>query len=229
MAARARANTDAIHAQLRAEVLGGIFEPGERLKFAALAERYGASVSVLREALTRLVEQGLVTAETNVGFRVMPVSIEDLRDLTATRIDIESLALRYSIERGGVEWESDLVACHHRLERTPMLTDDAPVRISDDWEAAHAAYHSALIAGCESPRLLSIACGLRDAAGLYRRWSQPREPDRDVAGEHRRILDATLARDADAATEALRAHFQHTADILESALGGAEHLRVPAR
>lgn len=217
-ATRSRANTDDVHARLRADVLAGTFQPGERLKFATLCESYGASVSVLREALTRLAEQGLVRAEPRIGFRVMPVSVEDLADLTATRIDIESLALRYAIERGGVDWESDLVAAHHKMDRTPMLTTDPPVRIADDWEEAHSAFHEALLAGCGSPRLLAMACTLRDAAGLYRRWSQTREPGRDVSGEHRRILDATLARDSHAAVGALQSHFQHTADILAGTL-----------
>lgn len=215
---RARANTDDVHARLRAEVLAGTFEPGERLKFAPLCERFGASASVMREALSRLAEQGLVTSEPNVGFSVMTVSLDDLRDLTATRIDLETLALREAIACGGVEWESALVAALHRLDRTPMLTTDLPVRISDEWEEAHTAFHEALLAGCERPRLLGITCALRDAASLYRRWSQRGEPDRDVAAEHRAIAEATLARDADAATEALRAHFQHTTDILAASL-----------
>lgn len=218
-AARARANTDTVHAQLRAELLAGTYAPGERLKFTPLCERYDASVSVIREALTRLAEQGLVTAEPNIGFRVMPLTVEDLRDLTRTRIDIETLALRYALEHGGVEWESALVAAHHRLERTPMTTDEGgPERLSDEWEQAHAAFHAALIAGCDSPRLVCMTVGLRDASELYRRWSQPREPGRDVAGEHRRLLETALARDTDAAVEALAAHYQHTADILEREL-----------
>lgn len=217
---RARANTETVHARLRAELLAGIYEPGERLKFTPLCERYDASVSVIREALTRLAEQGLVTAEPNVGFRVMPLTLEDLRDLTRTRVDIETLALRYAIAQGGVEWESELVAAHHRLERTPMLTaDEGPHRIADEWELAHAAFHAALIGGCESPRLICMTEGLRDASELYRRWSQPREPGRDVAGEHRRLLEAALARDTDAACTALAEHYQHTTDILERALG----------
>ncbi|TQL67920.1 DNA-binding GntR family transcriptional regulator [Nocardioides albertanoniae] len=217
--ARARANTDTVHAQLRAELLAGIYAPGERLKFTPLCERYDASVSVVREALTRLAEQGLVVSEPNIGFRVMPLTVADLRDLTRTRIDIETLALRYAIEQGGVEWESDLVAAHHRLERTAMTTDTGgPERLADEWERAHAAFHAALIAGCDSPRLVCMTVGLRDASELYRRWSQPREPGRDVAGEHRRLMEAALARDTDAAVEALTAHYQHTTDILEAGL-----------
>lgn len=216
--ARPRANTEAVHDLLRADVLGGVHPPGSKLKFAPLCERYGASVSVVREALTRLAEQGLVEAEPRVGFRVRSLSAADLRDLTATRIDLETLALRYAIERGGMDWESQLVAAHHRLERTPMLTDGPPVRIADDWETAHAAFHAALLDGCDSRWLLSLTYTLRGAAEFYRRWSLTQEPARDVAGEHRAIFEAVLARDVDAATERLRGHYRHTADIVERSL-----------
>lgn len=213
-----RASTDQVHSQIRADILGGVFEPGQKLKFAALSERYGASVSAIRECLTRLTEQRLVVSEPMVGFRVVPLSIEDLEDLTATRIDLEVLALRGAIADGGMDWESDLVAAHHRLERTAIVTTDGPTRVSDEWEAAHVRFHAALLAGCHRPRLLGMTDSLRDAAELYRRWSQPRDPERDVVAEHREIFEATLARKAKGAATALGDHYRRTADILEHSL-----------
>ncbi len=207
-----------MHAALRADLLGGVHAPESKLKFAALCEKYGASVSVIREALSRLAEQGLVEAEPRVGFRVRAVSVEDLRELTAARIEIETLALRRAIEGGGVDWESELIAAHHRLERAPLLTQDEPPRVSDDWEAAHGRFHAALLDGCNNSWLLGITCMLRDASEFYRRWSQLHEPDRDVTAEHRAILEAVLDRDADTAAERLSSHYRHTSDIVERAL-----------
>lgn len=218
---RRRASTETVHDLLRADVLGGVHPPGSKLKFTPLCERYGASVSVVREALTRLAEQGLVESEPRVGFRVRSLSVADLRDLTATRIDVETLALRYSIERGGMDWESEVVGSHHWLERTPMLTPDPPARITDDWEQAHTAFHTALLDGCGSSWLLSLTYTLRGASEFYRRWSQTEEPNRDVAGEHRAIMEAALDRDVASAGELLRAHYQHTADIVEAWLARA--------
>ena len=215
---RQRASTDKVHGQIRADILGGVFAPGQKLKFADLGQRYGASVSAIRECLTRLTEQRLVVAEPMVGFRVMPLTAEDLCDLTDTRIDLEVLALRGAMEHGGVDWESDLVAAHHRLERTPMTAPDAPRTMSDEWEQAHTSFHAALLAGCRRPRLLAMTESLRDATALYRRWAVQREPKRDGIDEHRAILEAALAGDVDAATEALRAHYATTAEILSEGL-----------
>jgi DNA-binding GntR family transcriptional regulator len=204
-----------VYAELRADILGGRQRPGARLPFAELTARYGASMGVVREALSRLAAEGLVESEPQFGFRVVPLSIADLQHLTAARAAIETLVLGQAVEHGGVSWEADVLAAHHRLERTPQRAEEDPSRLSDDWTVAHAAYHHALLAGCPNPRLLAIADSLRDSAELYRRWSVPlAHGHRDIAGEHRAILDAVLAHDPDAATAALAAHIQHTTNVL---------------
>lgn len=204
-----------VYAELRADILGGRQRPGARLPFAELTARYGASMGVVREALNRLAAEGLVEAEPQFGFRVVPLSVADLKHLTDARVAIEALVLGQAVENGGVGWEGDVLAAHHRLERTPQRADDDPSRLSDDWTVAHAAYHHALLAGCPNPRLLAIAEALRDSAELYRRWSVPlAHSQRDIPGEHRAILDAVLAHDTAAATAALAAHIQHTTNVL---------------
>ena len=77
---------------LRSELLNGVLHPGQKLKMVELTERFGVSQSVVREALTRLTEQGLLVATPQRGFRVRDLSIEDIAELTETRIQIESLA-----------------------------------------------------------------------------------------------------------------------------------------
>ena len=204
-----------VYAELRADILAGRQRPGARLQFASLTARYEASTGVAREALTRLAAEGLVESEPQYGFRVVPLSVADLNHLTDARAAIETLVIGQAVEHGGLGWESEVLAAHHRLERTPQMDAGDPDRLSDDWTAAHAAYHHALLAGCPNPRLLAIAESLRDAAELYRRWSVPlAHADRDIAGEHRTILHAVLAHDADAATAALAAHIQATTNVL---------------
>lgn len=215
---KTRASTEEVHDRLRADILAGVFKPGEKLRFSPLGVEYAASIGVLREALTRLAEQGLVVSEPRIGFTVKPLTRDDLDDLTTVRIDIESIALQRAIDTGDMAWESALVAAHHTLERTPMMTEGKPVRVSDAWERVHANFHRALVAGCGSPRLIAIAETLRNSSELYRRWSQPLDKNRDVAAEHRAILDATLDRDADRAVASLCAHYERTAEILRAAL-----------
>ncbi|MYY09229.1 FCD domain-containing protein [Streptomyces sp. SID4919] len=211
--------SDDVRGQLRADILSGRLLPGHRLKFPVFSARYDVSVSVLREALVRLAEQGLVRSEPHQGFLVTPLSREDLTELTEARIELETLVRRRSVTEGDLAWESQLVAAHHTLERTPRTAQGDHDRVDDCWSAAHTDFHRALLNGCANRRLLHMALGLRDEAGLYRRWSRPLgdEPSRDPAGEHRALLDAALARDPEASAEALCGHVRHTTELLLSA------------
>ncbi|MGW2651439.1 GntR family transcriptional regulator [Streptomyces sp. NPDC001393] len=219
--------SDEVRARLRADILSGRLLPGARLKFPALVAQYDVSVSVLREALVRLAEQGLVRSEPHQGFIVTPLSRHTLSELTEARVEVEGLVLRRSVAEGDLTWESRLVAAHHTLERTPYTVEEDPSRIDDDWAAAHSAFHEALLDGCANRRLVQIALGLRDEAELYRRWSQPLgdEPGRNLAAEHRCILDAALARDPEAAATALCAHVRRTTELLLAAVDRLDHDR----
>ena len=241
MGTAAPTRTEQVYARIRSDILAGHLTPGAKLPFAELVARYGGSTSVIREGLTRLVEQGLVQAEPQHGFRVVPLSISDLDDLTTARCELEGLVLRLSIAAGDLEWESAIVAAHHTLERTPMTpqsddTFDDPGALSDEWRAAHARFHNALIAGCPNVRLRTMASSLRDAAELYRSWSGRAGHDqhRDIPGEHGAITEAVRARDAERAVAELTTHLRRTADLLiglgpsESGSNGADALEQSA-
>ena len=188
--------TEQVYSQLRADISVGSRAAGTKLRFADLTVRYDCSTSVVREGLTRLVEQGLVQSEPQHGFHVTPLSQDDLDDLTTARCEIEGLVLRMSIEHGDIAWESEVVAAHHALDRTPMETGGDPVVMSEEWTLAHARFHQALLSACPNQRLRNMALSLRDAAELYRRWSRPlgQDRDRDVQGEHRAIGGCRVAR-----------------------------------
>lgn len=206
--------TSAVYVQLRNDILEGKLSPAERLKTAGLSSRFNVSMTVVREALTRLAEQGIVVATPRSGFVVTPLSIEDLTDLTRVRISIETLALEDSIKHGDLAWETLVVGSHHTLARTPRpgIAEDGGAA----WRQCHREFHHALLSGCGSPRLLAIADSLRDSSELYRAWSRTlaRDTDRDFAAEHRAIVDRVLARDADGAVEALSRHIERTTATL---------------
>lgn len=173
-------------------------------------------MGVVREALSRLVAQGLVQAEPQHGFQVTPIAVEDLRHLTAARCSIETLVLREAIEHGTLEWEGDVLSAHHRLSRRTQMVADDPERFSEEWATAHAEFHATLLAGCPNPRLRAITSALRDSAELYRRWSVPigHDQSRDIAGEHAALLQATIGRDTDRAVGLLTEHIQRTSHAL---------------
>jgi DNA-binding GntR family transcriptional regulator len=206
--------TEQVYETLRSELLNGVLHPSQKLKMVELTVRFGVSQSVVREALTRLTEQDLLVATPQRGFRVRDLSVEDIAELTETRIQVESLALRLAVERGDLQWETGILAAHHRLERTPVTRDDGTV--SEDWSVRHRDFHQALLTGCGNRRLESVANSLRDSAELYRRWYWVLTDDhqRDLAREHRELRDLALARDADRAIAVLAEHIDRAPSLL---------------
>jgi DNA-binding GntR family transcriptional regulator len=215
-----RTKADEVYGRLRADILAGRRRPGARLPFAELCAHYRASAGVVREGLSRLAEEGLVVATPQRGFRVVPLTAEDLRDLTEVRLLNEGRALRSAITDGDRAWQARVADAHDRLACTPQPAPDDPDRMDEAWIEAHHAFHAALLSGCRNQRLLSLALAVRDASVLYQRWTRSvgRDRDRDAAAEHREMFEAALVRDADRAVAALNAHIDRTAAVLLRAL-----------
>lgn len=201
-------NSEAL-TRLRSDILNCRLMPNERLRVEALRERYGMGTSPIREALMRLEAEGLVALEQNKGFRVSDVSAENLIDLMSTRIEIEGIALRWSLKNGGVDWEANLVSAFHRLSRQEKF--DSSNTISEVWSKEHENFHAALVAACGAPTLLSIRARLFEQAERYVALSiMANAPSRDDVAEHRQLMRAAISRDAVKALELNCAHITRT-------------------
>src|SRR5579864_1785727 len=181
--------------QIKADILKGTLKPQERLRVQGLSQRYGIGATGIREALSRLVTGGLVAAEDQRGFCVVPVSREELLDLTKTRIAVEQLALTQAVQSGDLEWETSMLSSYHRLSRTPV--PDSPEK-HDAWALVHRQFHEALTSGCKSPWLMHLGQMLYDQSERYRNLAEQytRPESRDAFEEHEQLLEAAMARDA---------------------------------
>lgn len=221
-----RTRTDEVYERIRADIFAATLKPGQRLKFPDLCVAYDTSVGVAREALVRLAGDRLVRLQAHQGYSVVELSIDQLTDLTAARVELESLTFRKSIREGDEHWESTVVAAHHLLA---LREQASPPRDRDAaWYEAHEAFHTALLSGCSSQRLCEVTQMLRAEAELYRHWAAPlgSHAPRDLAGEHQALADAALARDADLGADLLRQHIAYTTHIL--AAGMSEQAEVEA-
>jgi DNA-binding GntR family transcriptional regulator len=205
--------------QLRSDIIRCRLMPNERLRVEALRERYGMGTSPIREALMRLEAEGLVELEQNKGFRVCEVSQAKLLDLMRTRVEIEAIALRWSIETGGVEWEASLLSAFHRLQRQTKIDPANPGSINEAWSREHADFHAALVSACGSPTLMAIRARLFEQAERYVALSiMSSGPLRDDVAEHRQLMRAVLNREADRAVELNRLHITRTLDKVAASL-----------
>lgn len=218
---RSRTLVESAYSALRHEILTGALKPGAKLRTEELRQRYKMGASTLREALTRLLGEALVTAEGQRGFRVAPVSVADFRDLTKVRKMIETEAIRQSISAGDEAWEGRVVAAYYRLAKIEERLADSIPAVTDDFEARNRDFHQALISACDSPWLHRINTMLYQQSERYRRIALAnRDSRRDVHAEHQAIYDAALARDVERACKLTGEHIDRTLNVVREVIGG---------
>lgn len=197
-----------LHDTLRNDLLKGDFEPGSRLRIESLKERYGCGVNLLRESLTRLSSEGLVIAEGQKGFHVVDFSIQKIEELTRLRILLETDGIRASFKNGDMEWESNLVAAHHKLEHVESKMHENLEAFFMMWYRCDYAFHAALIGACQSELHMhyhrQIYNQFQQLVLMARRTEDIRR--KYAVDEHHTVLEAALKRDLPACTRALEAH-----------------------
>jgi GntR family carbon starvation induced transcriptional regulator len=206
-----------IETRLRADIARGVFAPAQPLRMEALKAHFGTGLSPIREALSRLIAEGMVELEPNRGFRVTALSKDDLYDVAVARIAIETCAARLAIAQGDEEWEAAVVGAMHRYRLLSNNQFETEEKLSA-WEAAHDALHAAIISACGSQRLLAMQARFQEQHVRYRRLIVVPEVGQEVhVKEHQELVDLVLKRDADAAAAAIERHMMITVDALSSA------------
>ena len=200
---------------LRRDIVCGKLAPGERLRVEHLKDHYQVGAGTLREALSLLLSDALVTVEGQRGFRVAPISMADLEDVTNTRVMLETEALRQSIRHGDAQWESHLITSYQLLTQTELGLD-GPHPAS--WEQRNKAFHEALISAFNSSWSKYLLSILYRHAERYRninwRLTAAHASGRDVHLEHESIFRAAIDRQEARAALALEAHIRLTHDIV---------------
>jgi GntR family carbon starvation induced transcriptional regulator len=211
------------------DVTAGLLEPGRRLKPEELKARYGVGASPIREALLRLAGWGLVVREGNCGFRAPEASERELRDIAEVRGHLSGQALAKSIANGDDDWEAEVVAAFHRIERMKAFTDPDPAVFPAEWERRNQAFHHALESACGSPWLRHFCAVAHSQAERYRRYFLDAAPGAPLPlaeriamiaapqAQHRAVMEAALARDAERAVALLHEHIEAgVAKVLEA-------------
>ena len=204
--------------RLRKDLLACRVRPGDRIPVSLISKELSISPGPVREALSRLVAEGLVETEQNRGYRASELAMEKFGHLTQARLAIDTLCLRESIAVGDVEWETTLIAACHRMERRLELLDGSP-ETEDRFAEAHSLFHKALVNGGRNPYLLRMHELLYLQSSRYRRLCIPLAHDKPrihtFQGE---FITAVIARDADRAVELLTEYYLAARDLINTAL-----------
>ena len=101
---------DIAYQLLKRDITCGEFRPGDKLLMSHLRERYEIGTGPMREALSRLVAEHLVTAASQRGFRVAPMSADELYDIYFARASLEAMIVALAVELGDESWEASVIA-----------------------------------------------------------------------------------------------------------------------
>jgi DNA-binding GntR family transcriptional regulator len=199
--------------RIRTAIVFGTLAPGQKLRLDRLRGEFGTSISTLRELLSRLASEGLVSAEGQKGFEVAGVSASNLDELAEMRLFLEQHALELSFAACDLEWEGRVVAAHHKLARIEQLLMGGGSVDPTEWKRYDHEFHHSLISACGSTELLEIHGDIYDkylryqmVVGLFR--GQP------AALEHAELLACALDRRADRAKEVLAVHIRSCVEAI---------------
>jgi DNA-binding GntR family transcriptional regulator len=191
--------------RLREGILNGTFPPRTQLSEVALAQQLSVSRGPIREAMQRLLQEGLLRGERNRGVFVVDLGADDVRDIYLARAAVERAAAAVVATTGS---DDDLATLQ-------TAVDDLAAGIDSNWvelTQLDLQFHRALVAAASSPRLDRMFRTLMAESQLCITRLESFYPGRDeVVREHQEILDAIRARDLAEADRLVAAHMEVSA------------------
>lgn len=196
---------DHVYEQLKALIVSNHIRPGEALGEERLAAQWGISRTPLRTALARLERDGLVRMAPHRGCVATDIHPQDVRDLFQAREALE-VAL--------VQWITPLIGQAQLDEFAQLfatIDDDLARGHYDSYIPSDARFHAAILENTTNTVFIRMLGQLNEQITRIRNYShsQPGEHMREAHAEHRAILAALQARDADAAARAMREHLRN--------------------
>ena len=198
--------SQSIAATLEADILLGQIEAGTRLDEAALARRFGVSRTPVREALQIVVARALALRQPYKGVVVSDISPERIDQLFEAMGEIEALCGRFAARRMTSEEREALSRLHEAMGRMVDAGD------ADGYELANTRFHQLIYAGSHNEDFVEMAETMRMKLAPFRR-SQLADAARIATShrEHEKVVAAIVARDGEAAEQALRRHLVNAA------------------
>lgn len=182
-----RSTAELIADQLRSAIMYGSLSPGDQLGEADLAGRLGVSRGPLREAMQRLVQEGLLRSERHRGLFVRELASEDVRDIYTARLAVERTACELIMRGNRGEAVARLTPALERLEEAARSSD------RDLMSDADQAFHQTLVSCSGNSRLERMTQTLLVETRMCLTVMQEAYPEpEELLQEHRRILDAIV-------------------------------------
>jgi len=210
---KAESLSDRAYRLLRAEIISCALKPGTEIGEQELAARLNMSKTPVREALARLIQEGLAEAFPRRGYRVTPVTVKDVNDLFLVRSALETLATELAARNMS---EADLDKLESRWNATCTPGEELTV---DRFIAANDMFHLSIAEASGVPRLVTLVSNcLRESERIFHLGANARDVSAETQQDHARIIEALRARDLPRAREAVIRHTENTRKGLLNAL-----------
>ena len=187
------------------------FKPGERINEVDLAGRLGASRTPLREALNRLVAEGFLVLKQGRGFFCRDLKPREMFELYQFRAILEVAAVRLACEQAT---EEEVAALEDFLDQTGPGEGG---RSSEELVALDESFHTKIMALGRNLEMSRMLDNINDRI-KYFRWVDMDSKRRETQHEHRDIVQAIMARDADLAAQNMKAHISRRLDQITAAI-----------
>ena len=195
--------SEQIYEILRQDILTQKIKCGTKLTLKVLQERFEVSSTPIREALTRLSEEGLMFYYSNIGVRVLEFTSQDLREIFQFMGDLDALAVRYAAEHARRDTLTDQL--RENLEACKKETDTKKLlQLSDE-------FHLLFYEYCDNSRLKNSAERLRSQLSVASYQYEQQTDNRSHIYEEHRAIFASFARgEAEEAAAKMKAHLMHS-------------------
>jgi len=211
-----RSTAEIVADRIRTAIMRGTFAPGAQLGEVDLAGRLGVSRGPLREAMQRLVAEGLLRSERHRGLFVRELGPDDVRDVYLARTAVERAA---ALQVLAADRAAAVVALEIPLGamRAAAAAGDA-VGLAD----ADHDFHAALVAASGSPRLRRMTDGLLvETRMCLAAFQQTAPPAPDLVAEHELLRDALRDGRTELLLDRLAAHMDDAVARILAAMPGA--------
>ncbi len=190
----AASQSEAAYTEIKRRIIRCELEPGSRITEAQLAGETGIGKTPIREALTRLVQEGLVSSIRGHGYEVTPITLGDLQDLFGYRIVLEGSAAK--LAAGHVKAE-DLQRLDELCQVHYMVGD---AESEENYLRANFAFH-VMVAEASGNRRLAAAVRqvMEESERLLHLSNILKNRTEEVYSEHKGLVDALIAGDGETA------------------------------
>ena len=211
--AEAHSQGDTAYAELKRRIIHCALAPGERFTEAQLASETGIGKTPVREALTRLIQEGLVGSIPGHGYEVTPITLGDVHDLFSFRRIVESAAAQLA---AGHIVATDL----RRLDALCAVQDVVEDAEGEErYLRANYTFHATIADASGNRRLARAVRQVLDESERLLHLSAPLSTrSEEIAREHKELVDALIAGDAETARRMASAHITESQRLVVDAL-----------